>query len=145
VRGGLRLREHALALSQSVLHLADVGDQRDEPPHAAAGVAIRDVGHPEVARVGGAELDPCLVRDLLAGQHARHVVLNRLPGGLPDDLARVPPNHRLGRTTEPASVGVVGPDVAHLRIQVREQRGDLLGDESKDRLQVSGGAIHAAT
>ena len=82
VRRGLGLREHALALPEralGALHLADVGDERHEAPHAAAGVAIGDVGHPDVARVAGAEVDPRLVGDLLAGERPRHVMLDRQP------------------------------------------------------------------
>ena len=134
VRRGLGLGEHLLALPQGalgVLHLGDVGDQRREAPHAAAGVAIRDVGDRDIARVAEAEVDACFVRDLLAGERPRHVRLNRRPGGLSHDLSRMPAADRFGRATEPALVRPVDPYVAHLIVQIGEQRGDRVRNELK--------------
>ena len=147
VRRSLGLREHALALPQGplgVLRIADVGDQRHEAPHLATGVAIGDVGDRDVARVAGAEVDACFVRDLLAGERPRHVMLNRRPGGLAHDLSGVPAADRLGRTAEPALVRPVDPDVTHPLVQIGEQRGDRVGDELKplrvDRVAAEGRA-----
>jgi hypothetical protein len=38
----------------------------------------------------GREVDAPFVGDLLAGERSRHVMLNRRPGSLSDDLSRVP-------------------------------------------------------
>ena len=129
---GLRVGEHAFAISQRPLrvpHVADVGHERYEAAYVPVCVSIGEIGRSHRAVVPLAEADLRLIRDVLASQRSRHVRFDRRPCDFPHDVANGAVANRIGRDTEPAAVRFVGPQVAALGVDVRQERRHRVGDQ----------------
>ena len=69
--------------------------------------------------------------DVLAGEDPVDALSNLLPGDRAQDLAHVAAPNRLGRLAEPAPIGLVGPHIASVGVDVGEQRGNGVDDEAQ--------------
>jgi hypothetical protein len=146
LRGRLRLLQHPLASPQrrlDGLHLADVGHQHHEASHPPAAVDVGNVGHAHVAGRAALEHQPVLEGDLLAGERPLHVRLDIDPRRGVDHLAGVPSDDRLERAVEPAPVTLVDPDVPHVGVDVRQQRGHGVGREHHALRSLARGGFRA--
>ena len=100
-----------------------------KPITCPAALRRRNVRSTHVARRPVLVGDPVIEHDLVARERALHIGLQRRPGGATEHLARVKAANPLGRIAEPATVALVGPDVATVTVHVGDQRRQRVRDE----------------